>query len=196
MATCSVHGKKRSMQSMVVDETGGGYKCAPGCECKVGGAAAISGLDGTMACSVHGKMRSQEVLIDDGMGSKRCIPGKECKSAGMSANFGIKRSLCKFWSEGACQNAERCTYAHGEQELGQPILGDNVGGKGAGKAWGKMQMMMSFMEMMMNTGGGGGGKGWGKDAGKGGWGGDAWSGGSGASAGWGKGGGGSGYSPY
>mmetsp|Transcript_12331 Transcript_12331/g.28929 ORF Transcript_12331/g.28929 Transcript_12331/m.28929 type:complete len:456 (+) Transcript_12331:120-1487(+) len=36
---------------------------------------------------------------------------------------GFKRNICKFWMEGTCQKGELCTWAHGEQELGQPVDG-------------------------------------------------------------------------
>lgn len=35
---------------------------------------------------------------------------------------GVKRTICKFWQEGACKNGLHCTWAHGEQELGHAVI--------------------------------------------------------------------------
>jgi len=44
---------------------------------------------------------------------------------GQSNDFGNavarKKTLCRFWQEGKCAKGSGCTYAHGEQEIGQPI---------------------------------------------------------------------------
>lgn len=34
----------------------------------------------------------------------------------------VKRTICKFWQEGRCRLGDQCTWAHGEEELGLPIL--------------------------------------------------------------------------
>ncbi|CAJ1367154.1 unnamed protein product [Effrenium voratum] len=39
---------------------------------------------------------------------------------------GVKRTICKFWEEGKCKNGEFCTWAHGQAELGQPIVTSNA----------------------------------------------------------------------
>jgi len=33
----------------------------------------------------------------------------------------MKRTLCKYWQEGKCRNADRCTWAHGEHEIGSLV---------------------------------------------------------------------------
>mmetsp|Transcript_121532 Transcript_121532/g.227140 ORF Transcript_121532/g.227140 Transcript_121532/m.227140 type:complete len:716 (-) Transcript_121532:35-2182(-) len=73
---CSVHGKERSIQSLM-DDGNGGMRCAPGQECKCG---ATSGP--LQTCSVHGKQRNLQSMTDDGAGGMRCAPGFECKGTG------------------------------------------------------------------------------------------------------------------
>lgn len=65
-------------------------------------------------CSVHNKMRSADSLIPAGDGTWRCHRETECKDATAQ---GFKRSLCKFFAQGACQRGEACAFAHGEAEL-------------------------------------------------------------------------------
>merc|ERR1719253_842656 len=85
-AVCSTHGKMRA--SKCLEEDGmGGYKCAAGMECQVGGGTSRGGqhpasLDpnGQGLCSIHMKMRSAKSLQDDGMGGYTCAPGQECRS--------------------------------------------------------------------------------------------------------------------
>lgn len=36
------------------------------------------------------------------------------------------RSICKFWEEGKCKNGERCSFAHGQEEIGKPIPADAI----------------------------------------------------------------------
>lgn len=89
-------------------------------------------------CSVHGKQRSAESLISDGWGGLQCAPGKECKMGAA----GTKRSICKFWQEGRCTQGALCSYAHGEEEIGEPgpSKGTLCGGGGSGgksaSSWG------------------------------------------------------------
>lgn len=33
----------------------------------------------------------------------------------------VKKTICKFWLEGKCKSETGCTWAHGEDEIGQPI---------------------------------------------------------------------------
>uniref|UniRef100_A0A7S1QC49 C3H1-type domain-containing protein n=1 Tax=Alexandrium catenella TaxID=2925 RepID=A0A7S1QC49_ALECA len=148
---CAVHGKMRSLQSLVPDD-GGGMRCAPGSECKIGGDRSAcgpyggAGGVGNVMCSVHCKLRSSESLVNDGWGNMRCAPGKECKvsSDKLSASGGtVKRSLCKFWQEGRCTQGDSCTYAHGEHELGTSASAGAASGaaakgdswKGGGRSW-------------------------------------------------------------
>merc|ERR1712050_551180 len=115
---CSVHGKKRSIQS--VDSDGmGGYMCKPGMECQVGaggcggGMAKGSGVPrgGAMICSVHGKKRSLQSLDADGMGGLQCKPGMECQM-GAGAEGG-ENNMCSV---------------HGKTRSAQNLEDDGVGG--------------------------------------------------------------------
>lgn len=40
---------------------------------------------------------------------------------GGSLGSSVKRTICKFWEEGACKNGATCTWAHGAEELGMPL---------------------------------------------------------------------------
>lgn len=77
---CSVHGKNRSLSSLVTDGLGG-FRCSPHAECKIGTAATVGGA----ICSVHNKSRSLDSLTEDGWGGVRCIPSRECKVVGLQA---------------------------------------------------------------------------------------------------------------
>merc|ERR1712194_382103 len=92
---CSVHGKMRSVQSMK-GAGRGGYRCAPGFECKTGAGAGaapafaaqgmavpafVTGGGGQVECAAHGKMRSAQSVAPNGRGGFRCSPGNECKGA-------------------------------------------------------------------------------------------------------------------
>merc|ERR1719494_372136 len=37
------------------------------------------------------------------------------------ADSGIKRTLCKFFEAGTCTKDTNCGFAHGDEELGQPV---------------------------------------------------------------------------
>lgn len=79
---------------------------------------------------------------------------------------GTKSKLCSnFSATGACRYNEKCTFAHGEHELGTPYVG---GGGGKGGKMGKMMGMMKgkdgmgkgkMMQMMQMLGVKGKGKG-------------------------------------
>ncbi|CAE7941204.1 unnamed protein product [Symbiodinium necroappetens] len=43
------------------------------------------------------------------------------KGQGNDQNVSRKKIICKFWQDGKCSKGPGCTFAHGEQELGQPI---------------------------------------------------------------------------
>merc|ERR1719343_737869 len=34
---------------------------------------------------------------------------------------GVKRTICSFWQRGNCQRGELCGFAHGEEEIGDPV---------------------------------------------------------------------------
>lgn len=95
------------MQSLV-DDGRGGYRCAPGEECKVGAD------NPTIACSAHGKQRSLQNLIDDGMGGMRCAPGYECRSNTQG-------------SGGAGPSTQLCSL-HGKMRSVQSLMDDGQGG--------------------------------------------------------------------
>ncbi|CAE7702614.1 bioC [Symbiodinium sp. CCMP2592] len=38
-----------------------------------------------------------------------------------SLGSSVKRTICKFWEDGACKNGATCTWAHGAEELGMPL---------------------------------------------------------------------------
>ncbi|CAJ1421718.1 unnamed protein product [Effrenium voratum] len=40
---------------------------------------------------------------------------------GNDVSVSRKKIICKFWQEGKCSKGPGCTFAHGDQELGQPI---------------------------------------------------------------------------
>lgn len=140
---CSVHGKMRSVQSLVEDGNGG-WMCTMATECKIGGqgpprsaswdaaalvaAAVASGSGPPSICSVHGKMRSADSLTDDWNGGLCCAPGKECKVSGST-----KSTICKFWAEGRCNQGEYCAFAHGDESIAAAPAPYKGGLKGAGK---------------------------------------------------------------
>lgn len=39
--------------------------------------------------------------------------------AGSSSSGGVKRTICQFFQQGTCKNGATCTWAHGDEELGQ-----------------------------------------------------------------------------
>ncbi|CAE7830008.1 unnamed protein product [Symbiodinium sp. CCMP2592] len=43
------------------------------------------------------------------------------KGQGNDQTVSRKKIICKFWQDGKCSKGPGCTFAHGEQELGQPI---------------------------------------------------------------------------
>ena len=49
-----------------------------------------------------------------GKGSKPKGKGK-----GKGAEEKTKQTICKFWKQGHCRDGDDCTYAHGEDQLGQ-----------------------------------------------------------------------------
>jgi len=36
----------------------------------------------------------------------------------------FKRTICRFWQEGRCEKGNTCGFAHGEEEIGNPVLGE------------------------------------------------------------------------
>merc|ERR1712007_180706 len=34
----------------------------------------------------------------------------------------VKRTICKFWLTGKCTKGESCTWAHGEEEVGEAVV--------------------------------------------------------------------------
>lgn len=39
-----------------------------------------------------------------------------------SAGVSSKRTICKFWEQGLCTKGDNCTFAHGEEEIGAPLV--------------------------------------------------------------------------
>lgn len=82
-AFCSLHGKKRSLESLSIDPASGQYVCAPKMQCKLPNSNAGLGQETeTATCSVHDKVRSLSVLEQDVYGGFQCQQGQRCKSAG------------------------------------------------------------------------------------------------------------------
>lgn len=54
------------------------------------------------------------------LGGKGYYPGP---GAPVARTPSAKKTLCKFWQAGACEKGDACTWAHGEEELGQPLAG-------------------------------------------------------------------------
>jgi len=58
-------------------------------------------------------------------GVREALPGPgPGPGPAVGAPAATKRTLCKFWMQGICNNGDTCTWAHGEQELGAPVFGD------------------------------------------------------------------------
>jgi len=118
------------------------------------------GLDGQMAAAMGGKggnfgMAGMKRTAEEAFGGSS---GSSFDGGGGFGGGGIKSKLCTNFAAGACQYYDKCTFAHGEHELGMPYKGG--GGKGKGKMGkGKMGQMMAFLEMMGCKGGKGKGKG-------------------------------------
>jgi len=123
---CALHGKMRTLKSLMEDELGG-WRCKPDCVCKVGGG---TGLEGQGFCSVHNKNRSMDVLVEDGFGGFCCMGGKECKVGGQApaAGPGAKRKKCTFFEVGKCQNGEDCPFLHEDWGASMPGKGKGKGG--------------------------------------------------------------------
>eukprot|EP00401_Gymnodinium_catenatum_P042085 CAMPEP_0117511920 /NCGR_PEP_ID=MMETSP0784-20121206/28759_1 /TAXON_ID=39447 /ORGANISM="" /LENGTH=436 /DNA_ID=CAMNT_0005307613 /DNA_START=54 /DNA_END=1364 /DNA_ORIENTATION=+ len=122
---CYIHKKMRTCASLIADFNGF-MKCAPGMECKVGGANENAGKN---ICSVHGKLRSVDSLVADGWGGMCCAPSAQCKTGGVTSVK--KRTLCRFWQEGRCMQGTNCSFAHGEDEIGQQTQDGGMGCAGA-----------------------------------------------------------------
>mmetsp|Transcript_74012 Transcript_74012/g.199518 ORF Transcript_74012/g.199518 Transcript_74012/m.199518 type:complete len:214 (+) Transcript_74012:114-755(+) len=86
---CMKHGKRRSMEALEKDPSGG-YVCKADslCQMKPGDneAECQRGL-----CSKHGKTRSMDCLADDGAGGVCCTEEKSCRTGGEGWGGGAKR---------------------------------------------------------------------------------------------------------
>jgi len=71
----------------------------------------------------HGEDDEAAAAADEAL--LRQLTGDDCGEPGEEAKFAVhgnfKRTICKFWQENRCQRGEFCTFAHGQQELGEPI---------------------------------------------------------------------------
>jgi hypothetical protein len=52
---------------------------------------------------------------------KRPVPVHSLPLIFPAQQFGVKRTLCKFFLQGTCDKGDACTWAHGDKELGVPI---------------------------------------------------------------------------
>lgn len=44
----------------------------------------------------------------------------------------VKRTICKFWQQGQCVKGDLCGWAHGEEDIGQPVMEEEPAPWGAG----------------------------------------------------------------
>jgi len=40
----------------------------------------------------------------------------------LNGGMTVKRTVCRFWQQGLCERGEDCTFAHGEGEIGTPVI--------------------------------------------------------------------------
>lgn len=73
-------------------------------------------IGGTVLCSVHNKQRSANAVMDAGNGTYQCRPDSECKGGNK-----VKAAMCSFFLEGRCTKGESCSFAHSQEEIGQPV---------------------------------------------------------------------------
>lgn len=79
-AYCAMHGKKRSVECLKMDQATGQYMCTPRNQCKQ--ANSNAGEVETALCSVHQKNRSLMSLEPDAYGGYQCLPSAKCKVSG------------------------------------------------------------------------------------------------------------------
>lgn len=72
-------------------------------------------------CSVHGKKRGGRNLIDDGAGGQCCSPDFACQVGVGDGGPRKKFKICMHWQQGRCGKGSACTFAHGEEEIGQEV---------------------------------------------------------------------------
>jgi len=88
----------------------------------------------TEVCSIHGSKRTAQNLVEDGAGGFKCTPGNSCKRkseeassdwwsmmpsmASSGQNF-KKSKICTRHEAGWCEKGDSCTFAHGQEQLGQ-----------------------------------------------------------------------------
>mmetsp|Transcript_20775 Transcript_20775/g.48574 ORF Transcript_20775/g.48574 Transcript_20775/m.48574 type:complete len:359 (-) Transcript_20775:108-1184(-) len=67
------------------------------------------------ACTfAHGDHEIGQPIYSDGW-------APTAKGGNDLAGVSRKKIMCKFWQDGKCSKGPGCTFAHGEQEIGQPI---------------------------------------------------------------------------
>lgn len=80
-AQCMKHGKRRGLEFLVEDGSGG-YVCSPESLCQVGARDGQAADLARAMCSLHGKPRSLDCLVDDGAGGHRCSEENACRLTG------------------------------------------------------------------------------------------------------------------
>ncbi|CAE7232772.1 unnamed protein product [Symbiodinium pilosum] len=117
----------KGMQMMASKGMGKGYgkSKGPGKDGGFGIGVGVKG-GGTFLCAVHGKLRSASAVVEVGAGQYQCRPDSECKGAGGASK--VKTAMCKFFLEGRCTKGSTCSFAHGMDEIGMPVLdGTGIG---------------------------------------------------------------------
>jgi hypothetical protein len=70
---CSIHGKKRSLQNLIINAKGE-FVCESHDECIV----VPNSMSNKLLCAIHGKMRSLMHLVQSSPGIYVCAPGSSC----------------------------------------------------------------------------------------------------------------------
>jgi len=133
-ADCSVHGKKRSLRNLM-DDGAGGMCCQPGFECQGassgGGKGGKGGFDMDTMWNMAASLAASMMM--GGKGGMGGFKGGGKGPGGMPMDGPVKKTkICMYWEAGTCTKGSACSFAHGQEEIGNLFDPSLIPGAGKG----------------------------------------------------------------